>query len=90
MVVFTEAWCLMDDTRTVLVSHVSIHEHAEGAILILREGSRSLECDDCTRSRLVLHLLREILKHGRISPASHILASKLTDFLELDLFRIFI
>lgn len=90
MIVFTEGWCLMDDTRAVLVGHVGVHNYAESPILILRKGSVRLEGNHPPRTRLIGHLLGEILEHWRVSPASHVLASELTNFLELDLFRVFV
>ena len=37
MIVFAEGWCLMDDTRAVLVSYVRVHKYAESPILVLRK-----------------------------------------------------
>ena len=35
MIVFTEAGRLMDDTRAILIRHISVHNYTEGPILIL-------------------------------------------------------
>ena len=35
MIVFTETGRLMDDTSAILIRHISVHNHAEGSILVL-------------------------------------------------------
>jgi len=35
VIVFTEARCLMNDTGAILIRHISVHNYAEGSILIL-------------------------------------------------------
>ena len=35
MIVFTEAGRLVDDTRAILIRHISVHNYAEGFILVL-------------------------------------------------------
>ena len=35
MIVFTEAGRLMDDTRAILIRHISVHNYTEGFILVL-------------------------------------------------------
>jgi hypothetical protein len=36
MIVFTECWCLLDDTRTILIRDVRVSDDYEGSIFILR------------------------------------------------------
>lgn len=35
MIVFTETWRLMDDTCAIFIRHISVHNYAEGSILVL-------------------------------------------------------
>ena len=86
MIVFTKGWSLMDDTRAIFVGHVSVHNNAESPIFILRK----VQFGNNLEENRLGYLLGEILKHGRVSPASHILTSELADFLEFRLFRIFV
>jgi hypothetical protein len=37
VIVFTEGGCVMDDTGAILIRHISVHNYAEGSILILRK-----------------------------------------------------
>ena len=90
MIVFTKTWRLMDDTRAILVGHVSVHNYAESPVLVLRKVQSGEKATTRLGEGLIRHLLGKILKHGRVSPTSHVLASELTDFLELGLFRIFV
>lgn len=47
MIVFTEGWCLMDNTRAILVGHVSVHKYAERPILILRKVQSDEKATTC-------------------------------------------
>jgi hypothetical protein len=90
MIVFTEAGSLMDDTRTILIRHISVHNYAEGFILVL--GKDQLVRRERPREdrRQVAHLLREVLEHWSIPPTSHILATEQIDLLDLGLFRVLV
>ena len=88
MVVFTEAGCLMNDTRAILIRHISIHDYTEGSVLVLSKDQ--LVRREWPGKRQVAHLLRKVLEHWSVPPTSHILTAEQTDLLDLGLLRVLV